>query len=80
MLTGLREQIALEERIAKLQSEERATSTSNSNRIPRAAFGESAMNSDPEKREQDRKNFVHYMRTGEVRDLTVGTTGNPLMS
>ena len=67
----LEEQIALEERIAKAQSEERSTS-----RIPRGQPGE---NITAETREKDRKNFVHYMRTGEIRDLNVGTTGTPLV-
>jgi len=67
----LEEQIALEERIAKVQSDERSTS-----RIPRGQPGE---NITAETREKDSKNFVHYMRTGEIRDLNVGSTGTPLV-
>jgi HK97 family phage major capsid protein len=69
----LDEQIALEDRIAKTQSEERSTT-----RPPRAGFSEGGIVT-PEKREEEKRNFVHYMRTGEIRDLNVGTTGTPFV-
>jgi HK97 family phage major capsid protein len=69
----LDEQIALEERIAKNQTEQRSNGNS---RPPRAQPGEGIPD---EKREADERNFVHYMRTGEIRDLQTGTTGAPFV-
>jgi HK97 family phage major capsid protein len=67
----LEQDIAIEERLAKAQAEERSTG-----RPPRAQPGEGVTN---EKREVEQRNFIHYMRTGEVRDLNVGTTGTPFV-
>jgi HK97 family phage major capsid protein len=68
---ALDERIALEERIAKHESEQRSAG-----RPPRAQPGETAT---ADKKEHDERNFVHYMRTGEIRDLSVGTQGTPLV-
>ena len=67
----LDEQIALEERIAKVSAENRSNG-----RPPRAEPGQGVAN---EQRAKDQKNFIHYMRTGEVRDLNVSTTGTPFV-
>jgi HK97 family phage major capsid protein len=68
---SLDEQISLEERIAKVETEQRS-----SGRPPRAQPGESAAD---ETRAADKEKFVHYMRTGEIRDLQTGTTGAPFI-
>jgi HK97 family phage major capsid protein len=68
---ALDEQIALEERIAKVQTEQRSAG-----RPPRAQPGEGVAD---ETRAANKEKFVHCMRTGEIRDLQTGTTGAPFI-
>ena len=70
----IEQNIALEERIAK-DTAERAEQEQRAARPPRGQVGVSG---DAE-RESEQRNFVHYMRTGEVRDLLVGSSGAPIV-
>jgi len=69
----LDERIALEERIAKNDSESEVRSAG---RPPRGIPGE---NADATSLDEKRAAFVNYMRTGETRDLVTGTTGAPFI-